>query len=80
MNDIQVGAKVRILDNPDVEGHLYEQSTPSKHLKYFNFEYLKDKLGTVIPTTGIVSGDDEVFVKLDNGWTVIIQKRFLRLI
>ncbi len=76
MADIQVGDKVRILANENVKGHLWNPSNPSKHLKSIKAEHLKDKLGIVIPAMRALP-DDEVFVKLDNGWTVIIQKRFL---
>ena len=48
-----------------------------KHLKPLKAEHLNDKLGTVISAMGDALSDDEVFVKLDNGWTVIIQKHFL---
>ncbi len=70
MADIRVDDKVRILANDNVEGHQW----PS--LKLLKAEHLKDKLGIVIPIMRELP-DDEVFVKLDNGWTVIIQKRFL---
>ncbi len=76
MADIQVGDKIRILVNYSVKGHLWEPSNSSKHLKLLKAEHLKDKLGIVIPAIRALP-DDEVFVKLDNGWTVIIQKRFL---
>ena len=76
MADIQVGDKVRILANENIKGHRWEPSNPSEHLKSVKAEHLKDKLGIVIPTMRELP-DDEVFVKLDNGWTVIIQKRFL---
>ena len=76
MANIQVGDKVRILANYSVKGHLWEPSNPSKHLKSIKAEHLKDELGIVIPAIRALP-DDEVFVKLDNGWTVIIQKRFL---
>ena len=76
MSDIQVGNKVRILANENVKGHRWEPSKPSEHLKSVKAEHLKDKVGIVIPTMRELP-DDEVFVKLDNGWTVIIQKRFL---
>ncbi len=72
MADIQVGDKVRILANDNVEGHQWP------NLKLLKAEHLKDKLGIVIPAMRALP-DDEVFVKLDNGWTVIIQKRFLSL-
>ena len=78
MADIRVGDKVRILANENVKGHLWNPSNTSKHLKSVKAEHLKDKLGIVIPTMRELP-DDEVFVKLDNGWTVIIQKRFLSL-
>ena len=78
MADIRVGDKVRILANENVKGHLWEPSNPSEHLKSVKAEHLKDKIGIVIPTMRELP-DDEVFVKLDNGWTVIIQKRFLSL-
>ena len=78
MADIQVGDKVRILANENVKGHRWEPSNPSEHLKSVKAEHLKDKIGIVIPTMRELP-DDEVFVKLDNGWTVIIQKRFLSL-
>ncbi len=78
MADFQVGDKVRILANENVKGHLWNPSNPSKHLKSIKAEHLKDKLGIVIPAMRALP-DDEVFVKLDNGWTVIIQKRFLSL-
>jgi len=88
MADIQVGDKVRIIADDNVRGWKYEPETfgddSSKHLKPLKAE-LKDKLGIVIPTpvsltlgTGKIL-DDEVFVKLDNGWTVIIEKCFLSL-
>jgi hypothetical protein len=48
----------------------------SKHLQTLKAEHLKNKLGIIIPAIRALP-DDEVFVKLDNGWTVIIQKRFL---
>ncbi len=76
MADIQVGDKVRILVNYSVKGHLWLPSNSSKHLKSIKTEHLINKFGIVISPTGALS-DDEVFVKLDNGWTVIIQKRFL---
>ncbi len=76
MADIQVGDKIRILVNYSVKGHLWEPSNSSKHLKSIKAEHLKNKLGIVIPAIRALP-DDEVFVKLDNGWTVIIQKRFL---
>ena len=72
MADIQVGDKVRILANDNVEGHQWP------NLKLLKAEHLKDKLGIVIPEMRALP-DDEVFVKLDNGWTVIIQKHFLSL-
>ncbi len=78
MADIQVGDKVRILANENVKGHLWNPSNPSKHLKSIKAEHLKDKIGIVIPTMRELP-DVEVFVKLDKGWTVIIQKRFLSL-
>jgi len=78
MSDIQVGNKVRILANENVKGHRWEPSNPSEHLKSVKAEHLKDKIGIVIPEMRELP-DDEVFVKLDNGWTVIIQKRFLSL-
>jgi len=78
MADIQVGNKVRILANYSVKGHLWLPSNSSKHLKSIKTEHLINKFGIVISPTGALS-DDEVFVKLDNGWTVIIQKRFLSL-
>ena len=78
MSDIQVGNKVRILANENVKGHRWEPSNPSEHLKSVKAEHLKDKLGIVIPIMRELP-DVEVFVKLDNGWTVIIQKRFLSL-
>jgi len=78
MSDIQVGNKVRILANENIKGHRWEPSNPSEHLKSVKAERLKDKIGIVIPTMRELP-DDEVFVKLDNGWTVIIQKRFLSL-
>ncbi len=76
MANIQVGDKVRVLANDNVEGHRWEPSNSYKHFKPLKAEHLKDKLGIVIPALCAPS-DDEVFVKLDNGWTVIIQKRFL---
>jgi len=76
MSDIQVGNKVRILANENIKGHRWEPSNPSEHLKSVKAEHLKDKVGIAIPTMRELP-DDEVFVKLDNGWTVIIQKRFL---
>ena len=78
MADIQVGDKVRILVNYSVKGHLWLPSNSSKHLKSIKTEHLINKFGIVIPALGALP-DDEVFVKLDNGWTVIIQKRFLSL-
>ena len=78
MADIQVGDKVRILVNYSVKGHLWLPSNSSKHLQTLKAEHLKNKLGIVIPAIRALP-DDEVFVKLDNGWTVIIQKRFLSL-
>jgi len=77
MADIQVGDKVRILANDNGEGHQWEPSNLYKHLKPLKAEHLNDKLGTVISAMGDALSDDEVFVKLDNGWTVIIQKHFL---
>jgi len=84
MEEIQVGDKVRILANDNVLGYQYETG-PSKHLDPLKSE-LKDKLGIVIPTPvrlfppGMSAiSDDEVFVKLYNGWTVIISKHFLSL-
>ena len=68
--------KIRILVNYSVKGHLWEPSNSSKHLQTLKAEHLKSKLGIVIPAIRALP-DDEVFVKLDNGWTVIIQKRFL---
>ncbi len=89
MEGIQVGGKVRILANDNVKGWKYEPETfgndSSKHLKPLKAE-LKDKLGIVIPTPGVLTlgmgaiKDDEVFVKLDNGWTVIISKSHLTVI
>ena len=73
--NIQVDDKVRILANDNVKGHLWDPSDSSKHFKPFKAEHLKDKLGIVIHAMCAPSGD-EVFVKLDNGWTVI-EKRFL---
>ena len=78
MADFQVGDKVRIRANDNVVGHRWEPSKPSEHLKSVKAEHLKDKIGIVIPTMRELP-DVEVFVKLDNGWTVIIQKRFLSL-
>ncbi len=78
MADIQVGDKVRILANENVKGHLWNPSNPSKHLKSIKAKHLKDKHGIVIPIMRELP-DVEVFVKLDKGWTVIIQKRFLSL-
>ncbi len=76
MANIQVGDKVRVLANDNVEGHRWEPSNSSKHLHTLNAEHLKNKLGIISPAIRALP-DDEVFVKLDNGWTVIIQKRFL---
>ncbi len=70
MANIQVGNKVRILANDNVKGHQW----PS--LKLLEAKHLKDKFGIVIPAMRALP-DDEVFVKLDNGWTVIIRKHFL---
>ena len=70
MSDIQVGNKVRIRANDNVVAYQWP------NLNLLKAEHLKDKLGIVIPTMRELP-DDEVFVKLDNGWTVIIQKRFL---
>jgi len=78
MANIQVGDKVRILVNYSVKGHLWEPSNSSKHLQTLKAEHLKSKLGIVIPAIRALP-DDEVFIKLANGWTVIIQKRFLSL-
>ena len=84
MEEIKVGDKVRILANDNVVGSLYEPGS-SKHLDPLGDEHLKDELGIVIPTPVVLTlgkhaiTDDEVFVKLDNGWTVIIEKRFLSL-
>jgi len=78
MADIQVGDKVRILVNYSVKGHLWLPSNSSKHLKSIKTEHLINKFGIVISPMCALS-DDEVFVKLDNGWTVIIQERFLSL-
>jgi len=78
MADIQVGDKVRILAKDNVKGHRWEPSSPSEHLKPLKAEHLKDKLGIVIPTMR-TTPNDRVFVKLDNGWTVIISKHFLSL-
>jgi len=76
MANIQVGDKVRVLAKDNAKGYRWEPSNSSKHLKLLKAEHLKDKLGIVIPAMRALP-DDEVFVKLDNGWTVIIQKRFL---
>ena len=70
MADFQVGDKVRIRANDNVVGYQWP------NLKLLKAEHLKDKLGIVIPIMRELP-DVEVFVKLDNGWTVIIQKRFL---
>jgi len=70
MANIQVGNKVRILANANVKGHQWP------NLKLLEAKQLLDKFGIVIPAMRALP-DDEVFVKLDNGWTVIIQKRFL---
>ena len=83
MADIQVGDKVRIIAEDNVKGWKYEPETfgdddSSKHLQTLKAEHLKNKLGIVIPAIRALP-DDEVFVKLANGWTVIIQKRFLSL-
>ena len=72
MADIKVGAKVRIIANDNVVGYQWP------NLKLLKAEHLKDKIGIVIPEMRELP-DNEVFVKLDNGWTVIIQKRFLSL-
>ena len=72
MADFQVGDKVRIRANDNVVGYQWP------NLKLLKAEHLKDKIGIVIPEMRELP-DDEVFVKLDNGWTVIIQKRFLSL-
>ncbi len=72
MSDIQVGNKVRIRANDNVVAYQWP------NLKLLKAEHLKDKIGIVIPEMRELP-DDEVFVKLDNGWTVIIQKRFLSL-
>ena len=72
MSDIQVGNKVRIRANDNVVAYQWP------NLKLLKAEHLKDKLGIVIPIMQELP-DVEVFVKLDNGWTVIIQKRFLSL-
>ena len=72
MADFQVGDKVRIRANDNVVGYQWP------NLKLLKAEHLKDKLGIVIPIMRELP-DVEVFVKLDNGWTVIIQKRFLSL-
>ena len=80
----KVGNKVRILANDNVVGYRYEPSSP-KHLEPRKAE-LKDKLGIVIPTpVRLTLGmgamkDDEVFVELDNGWTVIISKSHLTVV
>jgi len=83
MEEIKVGDKVRILANDNVWGSQYEPSS-SKHLDPLEDEHLKDKLGIVIPKPvrlfpkGMSAIKDyEVFVKLDNGWTVIISKSHL---
>ena len=73
MADFQVGDKVRIRANYNVVGYQWP------NLNLLKAEHLKDKLGIVIPITQELP-DVEVFVKLDNGWTVIIQKRFLSLL
>ncbi len=72
MADFQVGDKVRIRANDNVVGYQWP------NLNLLKAEHLKDKLGIVIPIMRELP-DVEVFVKLDNGWTVIIQKRFLSL-
>ena len=73
MADFQVGDKVRIRANYNVVGYQWP------NLNLLKAEHLKDKLGIVIPIMQELP-DVEVFVKLDNGWTVIIQKRFLSLL
>ena len=86
MEEIKVRDKVRILANDNVVGFQYKPSS-SKHLDPLKAEHLKDKLGIVIPTPvrlfppGIEAIKDyEVFVKLDNGWTVIISKSHLTVV
>ncbi|MCH8957234.1 hypothetical protein IIA28_18255 [candidate division KSB1 bacterium] len=71
MNDIQVGDKVRILDNPDVEG--YE---PSRSFQRLDVEHLRNQFGIVVHALRSIE-DDEETVKLDTARTVIIKRRFL---
>ncbi len=73
--NIQVDDTVRILANDNVEGHQWDPSDSHKHLRLLKAEHLKNKLGIVIPAMCALSGG-EVFVKLYNGWMVIVQKRF----
>jgi len=86
MEEIKVRDKVRIRAEDNVVGFQYEPSS-SKHLEPLKAEHLKDKLGIVIPTPvrlfppGMSAiSDDEVFVELDNGWTVIISKSHLTVV
>ncbi len=77
MKDIQVGDRVRFLDNPNVDGYLYEPTDSSKNLNLLTAEDLRDQLGTVIETRLDSMTDDEVMVKLDDGRKVNTNKRNL---
>jgi len=76
MEEIKVGDKVRIIAEDYVKAFRWEPSNSSKHGNLIKAEHLKDKVGIVIPTMRELP-DYEVFVKLDNGWTVIISKSHL---
>ena len=54
MEEIKVGDKVRIRADDNVKGYQWEPSNSSKHLKPLKAE-LKDKLGIVIPTPGVLT-------------------------
>ena len=77
MADIQVGDRVKIINNPWVGGHQYEPTDESKNLNPLKVEDLGDQLGTVIETRLTSMKNYEVIVKLDKGIKVIIKNRFL---
>ena len=77
MNDIKVGDRVRIVDNPNVDGYLSSPTDESKNLKYLTAEDLRDQFGTMLGTRVASMRDNEVMVELDDGRKVITKKQNL---
>jgi len=76
VNEIQVGERVRFLDNSYVDGYQYEPTDESKNLKYLTAEDLRDQFGTMLGTRVTFMRDNEVMVKLDDGRKVITKKQY----